>query len=90
MEVEGWRGGSLSRVWKRPLNLDPTREVPRNLSVERVPFRIEDFVREPTPTPIPAPPETGPSGEIPTPGPGAVLVISALAGASLLVGRRKL
>lgn len=88
VEVEGWRGGTISGKWKDALNLNPSREVPGNLSVEKVPFRVEDFEQgEPTRTPVPTPPPSG--GPLPgqagspgegasAPGPGPLAALAAL------------
>lgn len=94
VEVEAWRGGSLSRVWKHPLNLNPTREVPRNLSVEQVPFRVEAFTEEgrddaPGPMPTPEPDRSLPGEGGAAPGPGATLAILGLIGTSLVLWRTK-
>ena len=81
VKIEAWRNGSLLKSWSEPLNLAPTKKIPRNYTEESVRFEVSEFIK-PEQTPIEY--RVDYAKKLPkAPGFEAVLALIALGGAIL-------
>jgi len=77
VKIEVWRNGSMLKVWSSSLSLAPTKRIPKNITEEKVGFKVGEFVVEKTPMPIRPSKTSTPGFEIP-------IAILALKGALIL------
>jgi len=58
IKLEAWRSGSLLKIWKKTLNLAPTKRIPKEEVEKEVKFEVEKFVSPPSEVGIPRPTPT--------------------------------
>ncbi len=100
VKLEAWRDGSMLKTWSRGLNLAPTRQVPEDVTEEKMRFDVQEFEtgsaeeERPRAPPRPSLPHEGgemrPYGDdVATPGLTAVLGVVALLVSALWRRRMK-